>query len=205
MIKLTIRNYALPFLALIFWTTHSLAKIDYGTNLYDINTSSIHQSRLNNYEVNYRAAVLENSLGLMYLKGHGTDKDFTKAFGWFNKAANRGLPESKHNLGLMYANGYGVKKDISKAYTWVRKAALLGNVKAMATLAIFYVEEINDKKNLVLAHIWFDLAGKHGLEGAHKYRDNVALLLPQEYIDKAQEVANNWSIGQEIPYIIYEH
>jgi TPR repeat protein len=203
MIKLAIRNYALPFLALIFWTTHSLAKIDYGAD--SDNNDSTYESQLKNYEVNFRVAVLENTLGLMCLKGHGTDKDLTKAFEWFNKAANRGLPESKHNLGLMYANGYGVKKDIAKAYTWFHKAALLGNVKSMATLATFHIDEINDKKNLVLAHIWFDLAGKHGLEGAHEYRDNIAQSLPQEYINKAQEVANNWSIGQEIPNIIYEH
>jgi TPR repeat protein len=205
MILLTIRKYALPFFALIFWTTHSLAKIDYGTNLYDEYTSSTHESQLNYYEVNFRAAVLENTLGLMSLKGEGTDKDLTKAYEWFNKAANRGLPESKHNLGLMYANGYGVKKDIAKAYNWFHKAALLGNVKAMATIATFHIDEINDKKNLALAHVWFDLAGKHGLEGAHKHRDNIALLLPQEYINKAQEVANNWIIGQEIPNIIFEY
>lgn len=203
MIKLVISNYVLPFLALIFWTTHSLAKIDYGA--ISENNGATYESHLKNYEVNYRTAVMEHNLGLMYLNGHGTDKDLTKAFVWFDKAAKRGLPESKHNLGLMYANGYGVKKDTAKAYMWFHKAALLGNVKSMATLASFHIDELIGKKNLVLAHVWFDLAGKHGLEGAHKYRDNIALLLPQEHINTAIEIANNWSIGQEIPNIIYEH
>lgn len=201
MIKLAIKSYVLPFLALIFWTTLSLAKIDYGANS---DNSASYESQLNNYEVNYQAAVMEHNLGLMYLNGDGTEIDLEKAFLWFNKAANRGLPESKHNLGLMYANGYGVKKDISKAYTWFHKAALLGNVKSMATIASFHIDGLIGKKNLLLAHVWFDLAGMHGLEGAHKYRDNIALLLSQEYINAAIEIANNWSIGQDMPDIIHE-
>jgi protein TonB len=73
-----------------------------------------------------KAAVAGHSgaqynLGVLYMEGAGTTKDFGKALEWFEKAANQGEKDAQYNLVVMYQDGVGVEKDPEKAKYWTDK------------------------------------------------------------------------------------
>jgi TPR repeat protein len=69
----------------------------------------------------------QESIGIMYLRGHGVYKSAPKAFEWFKRAATNGL-NIGDRLGTMYANGEGVIQDYVYAHMWWNIAAsIYGN------------------------------------------------------------------------------
>ncbi|MCH7937956.1 MAG: sel1 repeat family protein [Proteobacteria bacterium] len=62
-------------------------------------------------------------LGLMYYKGRGTARDYTKAVHWWRRAAEQGFTEALNNLGMSYGNGDGVEQDYVQAHKWFDLAA----------------------------------------------------------------------------------
>ncbi len=62
-------------------------------------------------------------LGLMYYKGRGAARDYTKAVHWWRRAAEQGFAEALNNLGMMYGNGDGVEQDYGQAHKWFDLAA----------------------------------------------------------------------------------
>ncbi|MAF96509.1 MAG: hypothetical protein CMM60_12240 [Rhodospirillaceae bacterium] len=63
------------------------------------------------------------NLGLMYYKGRGTARDYTKAVHWWRRAAEQDFAEALNNLGMMYGNGQGVAQDDVQAHKWFDLAA----------------------------------------------------------------------------------
>ena len=63
------------------------------------------------------------NLGLIYLKGDGTPKDYGRAFELFEKAAGQNDPKAQALLGKCYEFGLGVAKDNAQAKEWYKKAA----------------------------------------------------------------------------------
>jgi TPR repeat protein len=47
-------------------------------------------------------------------------------------------------------------------------------------------------KDIVRAYMWFNLAAAQGLEGAEKYRDEVAQHMTPAQIAEAQKLAREW-------------
>ena len=74
-------------------------------------------------------ADAQNYVGEIYLKGLGTDPDYTKAAEWFEKAAAQGSRRARINLGYLYEQGLGVTKDISRALNLYREASGIDNDK----------------------------------------------------------------------------
>jgi hypothetical protein len=72
-------------------------------------------------------AEAQNYVGEIYLKGLGTDPDYTKAASWFEKAAAQGSRRARINLGYLYEQGLGVQQDISKALNLYREASGINN------------------------------------------------------------------------------
>ncbi len=62
-------------------------------------------------------------LGLMYYKGRGAARDYTKAVHWWRRAAEQGFAEALNNLGMVYGNGDGVEQDFVEAHKWFDLAA----------------------------------------------------------------------------------
>lgn len=77
-------------------------------------------------------------LGKIYKDGIGVPKDYTKAIGWFQKAAEQGLPDAQCSLGSMYASGYGVEQDYIKALDWYTQSAKQQFAIAQYNLGIMY-------------------------------------------------------------------
>ena len=59
----------------------------------------------------------------MYYLGKGIEKNYKKAFEWYEKVASQGFADAQYNLGNMYYYGEGVEKDSKKAIEWYEKAA----------------------------------------------------------------------------------
>ena len=87
-------------------------------------------------------AIAQNHLGDMYYNGDSVEKDYTKAFEWYHKAAELGYAAAQYNLGIMYAKGEGLEKDYTKAYEWYSKPAEHG-IHSPRTLAIVYYADEN--------------------------------------------------------------
>ena len=58
----------------------------------------------------------------MYANGEGVSQDYTKAFQWFEKAANKGMAEAQYNLGIFYDDGKGVRQNKATAKEYFGKA-----------------------------------------------------------------------------------
>lgn len=74
-------------------------------------------------------AEAQNYVGEIYLKGLGTEPDYTKAAQWFEKAAAQGSKRARINLGYIYEQGLGVPQDMAKALNLYREASGIDNDK----------------------------------------------------------------------------
>jgi TPR repeat protein len=63
------------------------------------------------------------NIGLMYENGDGVPKNMAKAFEWYERAAERYLPEAQNGLGWLYLNGQGTAKDMRRACVWLTLAS----------------------------------------------------------------------------------
>lgn len=102
-------------------------------------------------------------LGCFYKEGLGVEKNSTKAFIWWEKAALQGYPEAQYNLAYAYGNGDGVKKDESKAFYWYRKVAHRKDADAQYNVACCYRYGLGVKKNKYKAVEWFQKAAEQNL------------------------------------------
>jgi TPR repeat protein len=75
---------------------------------------------------------VQRDLGFVYDNGIGVPQDDTKAFEWYNRAADQGVSFAQLNIAVMYENGRGVPKDYVQAYKWY---ALAGDTKSRNKLA----------------------------------------------------------------------
>ncbi|MBO4556388.1 MAG: SEL1-like repeat protein, partial [Elusimicrobiales bacterium] len=84
----------------------------------------------------------QNSLGLMYENGLGTDKNLKQAFNLYTESAKNKNSNAQNNLGRLYMYGnVAVAKNISKAKKYFESAEEQKNVKASYNLGLFYTKE----------------------------------------------------------------
>lgn len=111
-------------------------------------------------------------VGLMYLKGLGTEKDPEKAAYWLQQAASQGDLIAQGTLGEMYLAGSGVPQDDHSAFYWGRQAAEQGYAPAQVLLGRLYLEGRSVERDPQMALSWFEQAagqghaeGQYGLAG----------------------------------------
>ena len=85
------------------------------------------------------------NLGLMYLKGEGVEKDYTKAKEFFENASSYDNDSANFNLALMYQTKIGVEEDMQKATDYYRRAVRKNHVQAAFRLALILLK---DRTNL---------------------------------------------------------
>jgi hypothetical protein len=76
-------------------------------------------------------------LGKAYAEGRGTKQSYSKAAGWWTKAAEGGNDRAQYNLAMLYLEGKGVKRDPDLAVKWLEKASAQGNARASGLLGYF--------------------------------------------------------------------
>ena len=138
-------------------------------------------------------ANAQNNLGLMYHNGRGVTQIHKLAVKWFRKAAEQGYAKAQNNLGIMYQNGQGVTQDSKQAVQWYRKAAEQGDADAQSNLGNMYYEGKGVTQGYVLAHMWWNIAASSGHKNATKNRDIVAKQMSPSQIEKAQDMAREWT------------
>ena len=60
-------------------------------------------------------AEAQTKLGLLFYFGQGVPRDYTKAQGWFEKAAAQGHADAQYNLGMLYDFEKGVSQNFATA------------------------------------------------------------------------------------------
>ena len=103
--------------------------------------------------------VYQEALGFMYTNGTGVMANKKKAFEWFKKAADNGLPTAYANVGISYRDGEGVIKDIDTAKTYFYRGAEAGDAHAAYLLAHLYTWELHDPAQALR---WYNRASEMG-------------------------------------------
>jgi uncharacterized protein len=144
-------------------------------------------------------ARAQSTLGLLYYRGRGVQKDDAEALRWFRLAAGRGNAVAEFNLGLMYADGHGVPQNHDEAAKWYRLAADQGHPQAQYNLGLWYAQGDGGTPDNVRAHMWFNLAAARfpasdirNRSAAVTSRDAVALNMTSEQVAEAQQLAREW-------------
>jgi TPR repeat protein len=88
-------------------------------------------SKLSKYGQLVMGFLTENGLA-------GVPQDDTKAFEWFQLAADQNEPEALNLLGSCYFNGDGVQRDLLKAFECYERAANLKHSDALVNLGRMY-------------------------------------------------------------------
>lgn len=130
-------------------------------------------------------------LGKAYYYGDGVEKDYTKAFFYFEQASTLGLGSAKEYLADCYFNGHGVKKDLYEAARWYKDAAdNNGIANAAHSLAFMYMNGEGVPKDETQAINYFMMAAEGGIIQAQR-------IISQEYVsgnilDRDYEAARVW-------------
>ena len=80
-------------------------------------------------------AEAQLELGMAYYNGENTNKNYRKAYHWFQKSAGHGYAEAQFMLGEMLRSGKKIGKDLKKAFEWYTLASQQGYIPAKHCLA----------------------------------------------------------------------
>lgn len=103
--------------------------------------------------------------------------------------AEQGDPYSQLYLAFMYEKGKGIPEDKAEAYKWYKKAADQGMPAGQSSLGEMYAKGIVVPQNLLAAYIYFYMAAVQSHGGARESRDEVAINLSAEQLDRGQKLA----------------
>jgi TPR repeat protein len=100
-------------------------------------------------------------LGYLYQDKNSFLHSDTRAFEWYEKAANQGNAQAQYNVGSLYYSGFGVDKNYGKAFDYFAKSAQQGNYYAQINLSYLYDNGIGVNQNHNLAKLWYKAAQKN--------------------------------------------
>ncbi len=125
-------------------------------------------------------AKAQYSIGEMFEKGRGTQKNIKQAFGWYAKAADQRYTRAQFKVGYLYYKGLGVRKSSSKAYKHLKKPADKGNVRAQYYLGKLYANGQGVSKNQEKALIWYSRASTGGFGPAEDALEKIKKVLAKQ-------------------------
>lgn len=104
----------------------------------------------------------QNQLGAWYLKGIGTEQDYSLALKWFQKAAEQNYAAAFNNIGNIYQKGLGVEVDNQKAVQYYKKGSDQKHSGSQCRLGKCYLDGkgIDSNKNIA-----FSLFTESSLQG----------------------------------------
>ena len=132
----------------------------------------------------------ENGLGVLYLRGHGVERDIERAVALFRSAAAQGLRTAEKNLGELYAEGVGVPRDDAAAARWFRRAAAQGDAGAQVSLGMMHAEGRGMARDYLQA---MDLFRKSARQGNAEAQANIGHLYRAGYgVERDYVLAYAW-------------
>ena len=93
-------------------------------------------------------AIAQNSLGVLFQKGQGVEKNYSESYKWFKKSAEDGYTPAQVSLGYVYDQGMGLNRNKVKAFMWWKIASLHGDNDAKTLLQILLTEMNENEKHL---------------------------------------------------------
>ena len=125
-------------------------------------------------------------LGNMYIKGIGTNVDYTRAISAYEQSAGRGFSKAAYKLGLIYYEGTGVPVNMKTAFGWFRKAAT-DNHAAQYYLGKMYADGQGTARDNALALEWLSKAVDGGFDQARGAMIDVSERIAMESAAQAAE------------------
>lgn len=101
---------------------------------------------------------LQYRIGKMYALGYGTDRDYAKAFIWFEKSAAAGNKFAQYSLGSLYFYGNGTPQNYGKAFEYFKLSADQDNAYACYETAKMLRDGIGVKMDSEQAEVYFQKA-----------------------------------------------
>lgn len=112
-------------------------------------------------------------LGLYFLNGYGTAKDYTSAFQCFYHAAKNNYANAQNSLALCFINATGTNQDINAALYWFYQAARNGYIPAYSSTAYLIENYDNFGKDKELATDFYVVGARLGDKNCLQYiKDN---------------------------------
>ncbi len=121
------------------------------------------------------------------------NNDYKKAYKLWLTLAEQGNVTAQYNLGHMYEKGKGVPQDYKESVRLYRLSAQQGDLDAQLKLGVSYGMGRGVPKDYALAHMWWNLSGSNGNKEAAENRDIVETKMTPSQIEKAQDMARNWT------------
>jgi len=109
------------------------------------------------------------TLGQMYFKSIGVEKDEKKGFELVKKASEMNLPDAMYLYGSFYFEGMIVEQNYSEAKNIFEKGATLNNINCIIQLGNMYTFGLGLQKDLSEAHKWYNLAIEKGSKHVFAY------------------------------------
>lgn len=135
-------------------------------------------------KLNIDRAEAMNSIGMMYYNGEGVDKNTTKAFNWFKRAANAGNATAQYNTAVAYYYGIGVNKSLTENRKWLKMAAENGNADAQFNLGGAYITGVGVPQNMTEAKYWLQKAADQGHKEAKEELEALRKVEKMKYANK---------------------
>lgn len=107
--------------------------------------------------------------GVQYLFGRGVPQSDSKAFSYFQQAAQQGDKYAQNEVAYLYAAGKGTPKNYQQAYHWYRKASNAGLPSAQFNLGFLYLHGLGTSKDPSKARYWISKSAQKGFEPAQAW------------------------------------
>ncbi len=149
-------------------------------------------SQISSFSAGARAGDPEAQfwLGSAYRNGWGVGTDPNAAAMWLREAADQGHAKAQHTLGMMYESGEGLPANLQKARDLFTRSAGQGFAPAQVSLATLILR--TGDGDIAEAYMWFELAAASGDAFALRGLSALASRMPQDDLERAQELARNW-------------
>jgi TPR repeat protein len=85
-------------------------------------------------------ANLQAQLAYLYESGAGVERNYARAFYWYQQAALHGHADAQASLGYLFQTGLGVEKNLADAKFWYEKALVQEHPIAQSNLAYMYLK-----------------------------------------------------------------
>lgn len=107
-------------------------------------------------------------LGDCYYFGRGVEKNHTRAFELFMKAATNKITEACYMVGLCYLNGEGIAQNLIQSVAWFTEAAKYGHTYSQYYLGVAYMKGLGVNRDIPRAAQWLVHAAKEGIVEAQR-------------------------------------
>ncbi|WP_279477616.1 peptidoglycan-binding protein [Aureimonas sp. SK2] len=137
-------------------------------------------------------APAQYSLGTLYEKGNGVERNAAQARDWYLLAAQQGNVRAMHNLAVLYATGIDGKSEPEEAARWFIQAADHGMRDSQYNLGILYARGAGVAQDMASSYRWFGIVAGAGDKDAASKMQEVGKTLTAEQRTTLDAAIASW-------------